>query len=137
MTRVRSARIIRPNASDAQLARFGKIASCGLIVILVALAIALRDGTSLVQLLVYKFNILVQLAPAFIVGIHVRRLRGRDVLAGLVVGLIVTIGLIVAGHARIAGIHSGLFGLTANLVVVFGGSFLWRNGSFVLKGENR
>ncbi|MEM1264136.1 MAG: sodium:solute symporter family protein [Pseudomonadota bacterium] len=111
------------------LTRLGKRCSLVVIVALTVLAIALRDHASLVALIDRKFDVLVQLAPAFMLGIHWTRLRAGPVLAGMVIGLVIALALafgpwpfVVSG--RVAGIHPGLIGLAINAAVAIGGSLL-------------
>ena len=115
-------RFIHRGAEEKELTRVGKRLSWGLIVILTALAIALRNET-LVKMLDRKFDLLVQLAPAFLLGIHVSRLRGRDVFIGLCAGVGSSIALSVWSEfawdgAKPWGIHPGLYGLSVNLLVI-------------------
>lgn len=121
---------INHSAPEADLTRLGKVLSWGLIVVLVILAIALKEKASLITLLDRKFDILVQLAPAFMLGIRWDGLRRTPVLIGLIAGLAVALGLafgpfdfVVAG--KVWGLHPGLFGLTANLLIAVAGS-LWQ-----------
>lgn len=118
---------IRPGASEAQLTWMGKMCSWVLIVVLASLAILLR-GTNLVQLLDRKFDLLVQLAPAFFLGLHWRRLRATPTLLGAAAGLAVALTLAGLGWGKIAGVHAGLFGLAANVLIAVGGSVLARRG---------
>lgn len=120
-------RFIRPSATDAEMTRLGKILSWILIALLIALALQLREHTTLVSLLDRKFDLLVQLVPAFIIAIHWPRLRSGPTLAGLLVGT--AIALILAyiyrhQGSKIFGIHPGLYGLAANLLITVFGSFL-------------
>lgn len=114
---------IRPEATDAELTKFGKRMSWILIIVLSILAILLR-GETLVKLLDRKFDLLVQLAPAFILGVRWNQLRGRPVFVGLILGVSVSIVLsIAASSMNIAGgkpwgIHPGLYGLVVNLTAV-------------------
>ncbi len=107
---------IKPDASEAELMRLGKLLSWLLLGILVVLAIRLRDAT-LIKLLVIKFEILIQLAPAFMLGIRWRRLHASAVLAGLLAGIAVAASLALTGHGKVAGIHAGIVGLVVNLVI--------------------
>ncbi|MCO6455091.1 MAG: sodium:solute symporter family protein [Pirellulaceae bacterium] len=117
------ARHLRPSAAESELTRLGKLCSWVLIVVLVTLAIVLR-GTKLVDLLDRKFDLLAQLGPAFILGINWPRMRAGPTLAGLLVGVAIALGMVIAGYSRLWGIHPGLFGLAANLLIVVVGS-LW------------
>lgn len=117
-------RHLRPRATEAQMTRMGKICSWVLIVLLASLAILLR-GTSLVQLLDRKFDLLVQLSPAFFLGLHWGRLRAGPTLVGAIVGLAVALTLAGVGWGKLAGFHAGLYGLAANVVIAVGGSALF------------
>ena len=94
-----------------------------LIVVLVFLAIRLRH-TTLLKLLDRKFDLLVQLSPAFFLGLHWSGLRARAVFAGLVAGLAVALGLAFGIGGKPWGIHAGLYGLPLNFAIALGGSLL-------------
>jgi SSS family solute:Na+ symporter/sodium/pantothenate symporter len=114
-------RFINPAASEKHLTRFGKVTSWVLVAVLVYFAIELR-GTPLVKLLDRKFDLLVQLAPAFFLGLHWRGLRTGPTLTGIIVGLTTVLLLLALGHSRVAGVHPGLIGLALNLVCAISGS---------------
>ena len=113
----------KPGASEKSLTLVGKVSSWVLIVILVILAIQLRH-TTLLKLLDRKFDLLVQLSPAFFIGLHWKGLRARPVFAGLVVGLAIALGLAFGIGGKPWGIHAGLYGLPVNLAIAVGGSML-------------
>ncbi len=115
-------RCFRPAAPEKELTYFGKICSWVLIAILSAMAIALRDETTLVGLLDRKFDLLVQLVPGFFLGLHWHRLRGGAVLFGLLAGVSVSVALAAAGYGKLYDIHAGLYGLSVNLCLAVGGS---------------
>ena len=123
------ANLINRNATEAQLTRLGKICSWCVLAVLIVFALALKEKTSLVQLLDRKFDILIQLVPAFMLGIRWSRLRTGPVLAGLVAGLVIALVLdfspfpfVVAG--KIWGFHPGLYALIVNLVIAVSASLL-------------
>ena len=77
----------------------------------------------LIKLLTVKFELLLQLAPAFILGIHCPTLRAGPVLAGMAAGLVVALGLSFqqkfgANPISTLGFHAGVAGLAANLIVL-------------------
>ena len=118
-------RFLRPQATERELTRVGKVFSWALIVLLTGLAIALK-GTTLVQLLDQKFDLLVQLAPAFFLGLHWSGLRARPTLAGLAAGTVVALSLTatlnVFDHGKLFGMHSGFYGLIVNVLIAVIGS---------------
>ena len=95
------------------------------IVAATAMAIWLKD-TELVTLLQRKFDLLVQLAPLFFLGLHWPGLRSGPAMSGMLIGSCVAIVIILTGQHKgtIGGIHAGLYGLSVNLMVSVGGSLL-------------
>ena len=59
----------------------------------------LKDNTSLVQLLDRKIDLLVQLVPAFIIGLHFQKNKGTAVLLGVIIGLFVSLVIPFGGFA--------------------------------------
>ena len=130
------ARFLKPKADERELTRLGKLSSWVVVAVLVWFAIALRENTTLVKLLDRKFDILVQLVPAFMIGINWPGLRRWPTLAGMIVGLAVALGLVAAFDGKkIAGFHPGLFGLAANCLVAVGGSLLTSGSPAVRERE--
>jgi SSS family solute:Na+ symporter len=120
-------------ASEAQLTRVGKIFSWSIIVVLIALAVLLREKSTLVQLMDRKLDLLIQLVPAFILGIRWRGLRAQAVLAGLVIGVGLALMLAfgdfpVTTNGKVYGFHPGLVALLPNIfIAVVGSLFLNRS----------
>jgi SSS family solute:Na+ symporter len=124
-------RFVRANAGELELTRFGKLCSWFLIVLLVGIAILLRERSSLVSLLDRKFDLLIQTAPAIMLGVRWPGLRTIPVLLGMVLGLAVATALAFGSfefvvRGKIVGLHPGLFGVVLNLLVAVGGSW-WLN----------
>ena len=109
------------DARAERLARHGPLISS---VILFAVgAVAIQPQLTLWRLLEIKFEILIQMSPAFVLGTlgsrsDARSFNSRDVLSGLLVGLAVALGLWGAGVKSIHGLHPGVLGLAINYVVV-------------------
>ena len=129
-------RFINVNASEAKLTFLGKLFSWCLIIVLVWLAIYLSDKSSLLKLLDRKFDLLIQLVPAFMLSIHWRGLQALSTFIGLIVGVIVSICLAYGGfdfvhEGKIYGFHPGLIGLTFNLLItILGSVFINSHKSF-------
>ena len=121
-------RHINPRGSDKHLTFVGKVSSWLLVAGMVVLAIELR-GTTLVKLLDRKFDLLVQLAPAFFLGLHWKHLHTGATFAGMVVGLATVFVLLGFGHERVFGFHPGLVGLVLNLACALTGSLVASRGS--------
>ncbi|MEC9247890.1 MAG: sodium:solute symporter family protein [Pseudomonadota bacterium] len=123
------AKYVRSDFQEATLTKIGKILSWSFITMLVVLAIILQEDTSLVQLLDRKIDLLIQLSPAFILGVRYKSLVGAAVLAGLCVGIMTALTLAFGGfefveNGKIAGFHPGLVALLPNLMITIFGSLL-------------
>lgn len=108
---------------ERRLLRWSPYFSVGLLLILGAIALAPRF--TLWRLLEIKFEILIQLSPAFVLGtLHERddepgAFRAEHILAGLVTGLLVSLSLYGLGMKTVAGFHAGTLGVVVNYLVVF------------------
>lgn len=123
-------RPLRPEASEAHLTRVGKGISWLIMGLMVPLAIFLPQ--TIWRLIEIKVELLVQIAPALLLGLHIQGLRGRHVLAGFVAGTGTTLFLSVGGiqtdwiTEKPWGIHGGLIGLAVNLAVIGVCQLFWR-----------
>ncbi|MBI2187242.1 MAG: sodium:solute symporter family protein [Acidobacteria bacterium] len=115
-------------APDTRLTRAGKVCSWAVVGVLVAVALVPR--ITLWGLIELKMEILIQVAPLFMLGIHWRRLTAQAALAGLLSGIAVSFALPAAGYARPLGVHDGLIGALANLLV----SVAWSQATVVREG---
>ena len=106
---------LRPNCSESELTRVGKLCSWAIVGILVIIAIG-TDKT-LIRLLELKFEVLIQIVPCFFLGLYWRRLSARVVTIGMIAGLVCALSLSVAGYTKVAGFHAGVVGLALNTMV--------------------
>ena len=121
------AEYVNPQAEEETLAKVGKLCSGLLIVVLVGLAILLKDKASLISLVDRKFDLLVQLVPAFMLGVRSSFLKPRPVFFGLIIGVLIALSLAFlplsfVENGKIFGFHPGLYGLAVNLLVCLSGS---------------
>ena len=125
-------RFINENASEATLTLLGKLFSWCLIIILVWLAIYLSDKASLLKLLDRKFDLLIQLIPAFMLSIHWRGSQALPTFIGIIVGVFISLCLADGSfnfvhEGKVNGFHPGLIGLVINiLITVIGSIFINR-----------
>ena len=112
----------RPQASESELTKFGKISSWLIVVVLVVVAIGV-DAT-LVRLLELKFEVLIQVVPCFFMGLYWKRLTARIALLGMLCGLAVAVGLTWTGQPLLWGFHAGVLGLFLNAAVCAVGTLL-------------
>ena len=109
----------RKEASQKELTYVGKLFSWVMMALMVYLAINLPS--TIWWLIQIKLEILAQIAPAVMLGIHVKGLRSRDVLAGLLVGVgITTLFLLTPLPSKPFGFHAGVLALGVNFAVVWG-----------------
>ncbi|MGB1726488.1 MAG: sodium:solute symporter family transporter, partial [Limisphaerales bacterium] len=120
-------RQINPNASDSRLTTIGKMTSWVVVAIMAGLAIylnSLENKPTLVKLMDMKFDMLMQLAPGFILGAYWRGMKSDAPFWGLVCGLVTIFALYRFGTLVNWGVHAGIFGLAVNLLVVWAISVL-------------
>lgn len=115
------ARHINPQATERRQVLVGKL--WGIAAIALILLIAWNPPGTLYNIFVLKFEIIVQIAPAFILGLYWNRLSAWPVFFGMLAGAAV------AGVMTIAGIEAysipgGLLGLVLNLGICVAGSLL-------------
>ena len=97
--------------ADDRLLRYGKICSWVLVAILVA--IALKPGFTLWRLLEIKFEILMQVAPAFVLGFYRPNLNARTAIIGISAGSALALtGFFMGG--KWFGVHPGTIGCALN-----------------------
>ena len=111
-------------APSQRLTLWGKALSWAVMAGLVAFAVSPR--ISLWGLIELKLEVLIQVAPLFILGVLWPGLTARGALAGLLAGSLLAAGLTLAGHGKLWGWHAGLLGLAANLAVAWVVSMMWR-----------
>ena len=115
-------RYINPEASDTKKIHVGKI--IGVIVVAFLLLIAWNPPGTLYQIFVLKLEILIQVAPAIILGLYWERSHAGSVFTGMLVGALVAAAFTFLGLTPL-GIFSGVWGLMVNVVIYVGGSFIF------------
>ena len=103
------------DADDGTCARIGQYFAW--IILALLIWISTQEDLTLYRLLVLKFEILLQIAPAFYLGLNLPKLRVEPIFLGLVAGLFVAIfGWSIAWTPF--GLHSGTVGFLVNISVV-------------------
>ncbi|MCF6411589.1 sodium:solute symporter family protein [Alkalihalobacillus sp. EGI L200015] len=113
---------INPKASEYRKVLVGKIV--GVIAVILLIWIAWNPPGTLYQIFVLKFELLVQVFPAFILGLYWKKLSARPVFLGMLLGAVIAGVMTLTGHSTVYGIHGGVIGLLVNFVVAVGGSVL-------------
>lgn len=103
---------ILQNRSDQDLTRTGKAISW--IIMFCMVLIALQPKITLWGLIELKMQILVQIAPLFLLGIYSRKVTATAMFYGLLIGFGFSVVTFLLGINTIGGIHAGLWGLLIN-----------------------
>jgi len=101
-------------AGEEQLTRAGKRLSWLIMALLVWLAFSPR--ITLWGLIELKMELLVQVAPLFVLGASWRGLSAHAALGGLLAGTAIAATFSLAGTGKLWGWHAGLIGLAVNLL---------------------
>jgi SSS family solute:Na+ symporter len=100
-------------ATQEKLTQTGKRISWLLMLVLVI--VALSPKITLWGLTELKMEMLVQTAPVFVLATLWPRMRAKPAIGGMLIGLVIAIGLTLAGYGKIWGIHAGVLGLVINV----------------------
>ncbi|SPJ32583.1 sodium:solute symporter family protein [Kushneria phyllosphaerae] len=114
-------RYIKPDASEYQKVLAGKLV--GLAAVAILIVIAWYPPATLYQIFVLKFEVLIQVAPALILGLYWTRLNARAVFIGMLAGAVMA-GVFTFMGYRPLGIYSGLWGLVLNTGICVVGTLL-------------
>ncbi len=114
-------------ASQETLTHLGKAISWLIIIALIGLALVLREKSSLIALIDRKVDLLIQLVPAFMLGLRWRGLKAKPVLSGLFAGVVIALVLAFVelpfvDAGKVFGFHPGLVALVPNFALAIGGS---------------
>ncbi len=115
-------RPLRPDVPQERLTKFGKHATVFVMAAAVALTIWLKDKT-IFSIIVFKHELLIQLAPALMIGVHWKRLSAMPVLVGMIAGAATAVTMTLGigwPETKPLGMHAGVWGLAVNLVLLLG-----------------
>ncbi|MCT1576902.1 sodium:solute symporter family protein [Oceanobacillus kimchii] len=115
-------RFIRPDAPEKRKVLVGKIV--GIIVVFLLLMIAWNPPGTLYQIFILKFELLVQVFPAFVLGLYWKRMASTPVFWGMLVGAVIAGTLTLTGNSTVFGVHGGVIGLGVNFLIAVIGSFI-------------
>jgi solute:Na+ symporter, SSS family len=115
-------RYIAPNSSERKQVLVGKVA--GVVAIALLLVLAWNPPSTLYNIFVLKFELIVQIAPAFILGLYWRRLSAGPLFWGMLVGALLSGAWTVFDIDKLHGIPAGLLGLGLNITICVLGSLL-------------
>lgn len=107
---------LKPQLDEAQLFRISKSVSWAVMLIVATLAILLPQ--TIWALMIFKFELLIQIAPAFILGSLFLTISGRSIFYGLILGVASAVSIKLAIGNSLFSIHAGVWGFIINLVVI-------------------
>ncbi|HET7578313.1 MAG TPA: sodium:solute symporter family protein [Bacillales bacterium] len=111
-----------PDAPESRKIFVGKVG--GIIAVAIILIIAWYPPATLYRLTVLKFELLVQIAPAFILGLYWGRLHKGSIFIGMLAGTILASYMTITGM-NVLGVLNGLWGLLLNLIICVVGSLMF------------
>lgn len=117
--------ILAPEMTDQQVAKLARITV--LVITAVALTSAVYSSATIVSLLLLGYAGVTQFFPGVVFGLFSRRVSGRGVFAGIVVGIAVVTFLMFTKRDPWMGLNAGFIGLCLNFAVVCISSLLWPN----------
>ena len=109
-------RPLAPETSQATLTKIGKGLSWGLMLMMAVLATILPQ--SIWILMVIKLEIMCQILPVFVLGVHTQNLSARPLIAGVLVGCVATYLLRWGIDVDLGGWHAGIVGLGLNIATI-------------------
>jgi len=107
--------VFAPGAGEDRVIRLARIMV--FVIMILALASTFFFRKELVYLLIFGYDGVSQFFPGVVLGLFWRRATKQGVTAGLLTGVGVVVGLIVAGRDPFLGLNAGFVGLAANAAV--------------------
>jgi len=108
----------RPEASQKQLTYVGKAFSWALMAVMVYLAIILPS--TIWWLIQIKLELLCQIAPAMMLGVHFKYIKSTSILYGLLFGLGFTLLFLLSPLPdKPFGFHAGVIALGLNAIIIY------------------
>ncbi|TDL31006.1 sodium:solute symporter family protein [Jeotgalibacillus sp. S-D1] len=120
-------KFINPNASEHKKVMIGKYG--GIVAVAILLWLAWNPPATLYQIFVLKFELLVQVAPAIILGLYWNKLSAKPVFFGMLAGALLAGILTLTGNSTVFGIHGGVLGLSLNFLIAVAGSLFVTSSS--------
>lgn len=106
---------ILKNSPEEKLTKIGKIISWSVMFLMVL--VALQPQFTLWGLIELKMQILVQLAPLFLLGVYSRQVKAQAMFLGVAAGLLFSMITFFMAIKTIGGVQSGLIGLLLNMAI--------------------
>jgi SSS family solute:Na+ symporter len=107
--------LLAPAMSDDQVARLARV----MVVVLgaISLWLAIFSSTTLVSLLLTGYAGVTQFFPGVILGLYWKRVRTTAVFAGMIVGVVTAVCLMLSHHDPLFGLSAGFLALCVNFAI--------------------
>ena len=95
------------------------------LIMLIAVIMAITLPNTIWQLFQIKLELLCQIAPAVIIGIHIKSINYKSILVGIYFGVLVSLFFMIGYWftpyivTKPYGIHAGLWGLIINCTIIY------------------
>ena len=114
---------LNPKKTQSELTNFGKISSW--LIMSIAVLLAINVPQTIWRIMEIKLELLCQIAPCMFLGIHFKNIQSKSIFVGMIVGTVVSVGLIIVNAlypsfpSKPLGLHNGVWGLLINFIFVF------------------
>jgi solute:Na+ symporter, SSS family len=107
--------LLAPGMSDDQVARLAR--AMVVVLGLVSLGLAVYGSATLVSLLLIGYAGVTQFFPGVVLGLYWTRVTAPAVLAGMIAGVAIAAGLMLAHHDPLWGVNAGFLALCVNFLI--------------------
>jgi len=116
--------LFAPQMSDPQVARLAR--AMVVVIGLISLTLAIYSSTTLVSLLLTGYAGVTQFFPGVVLGLYSRRVTAPAVFAGMIVGVVTAVSLMLSHHDPLFGVSAGFLALCVNFLVTISTMLLTR-----------
>jgi solute:Na+ symporter, SSS family len=116
--------LFAPQMSDPQVARLAR--AMVVVIGLISLTLAIYSSTTLVSLLLTGYAGVTQFFPGVVLGLYSRRVTAPAVFAGMIVGVVTAVSLMLSHHDPLFGVSAGFLALCLNFLVTISTMLLTR-----------
>ncbi len=108
-------RTFRPTASERTILLASRVLLA--LIALLAIPIVIEPRATIWRWTEIKFEGLIQAFPAVVLALYIPWINVKGALSGMIVGAIIALALSLSGYVTIQGLHAGMVGLIANILV--------------------
>lgn len=116
--------LFAPGLSDQQVARLAR--ATVVVIGVISLTLAIYSSTTLVSLLLTGYAGVTQFFPGVVLGLYSRRVTAPAVFAGMIVGVVAAVSLMLTHHDPLFGVSAGFLALCLNFLITIAATLLTR-----------